>query len=159
MRKKPSWCIVMSQRARTRLAYFLFCRKEDTKPSNVYWLLLNICKQVEMIYTREVKENRLRKKKTFHGIVVNVCKFYFTVKMKINATELKNFSISESKFKSQTKQRCITALQKYTPKMQLLLGLYSKHYYALLCCKKKKKSTEKSILAVIFCRIFFRYYF
>jgi len=69
--------------------------------------------------------------------------------MKINATELKNFTMSESKFKSQTKWCCTTALQKYAPKIKSLLGLYSKHFYSA-----EEKSLNRNILAVTFCLIF-----
>lgn len=79
---------------------------------------------------------------------------HFTVKMKINATELKNFSISESKFKSQTKQHCTTALQKYAPKMKSLLGLYGEHFYTV-----KEKALNRSILCCYLLPYFFRYSF
>ena len=48
---------------------------------------------METVYTREVKISLPGKRKKFHG-VINVWEFNFAVKMKINATELKNFSIS-----------------------------------------------------------------
>lgn len=69
--------------------------------------------------------------------------------MKIPATKLKNFSMSETKFRNQTKLCCTTALQKYAPKMKSLLALYRKHFYIA-----KEKTLNRSILAAIFCLIF-----
>lgn len=47
------------------------------------------------------------------------------LQLKVKLMPLKNFSLSESKFKSQTKQCCTTAVGKYFPELKLLLGLYS----------------------------------
>lgn len=44
---------------------------------------------------------------------------------------------------------CVTALQKYAPKMKWLLDPYSKHFYIA-----KEKALNRSILPVIFCLIF-----
>lgn len=63
------------------------------------------------------------------------------LKQKISATELKNFSISESKFKGQTIQYCTTALQKDAPQMKSPLDLCSKGFHA-----KRKHGTEVFML-------------
>lgn len=133
----------------------IFCSAERKAPGpfNVYWFLLNICKQVETICTREVKKSLPRKRKKCHGIMINVWEFYFTVKMKINTTELRNFSISESKFKSQIKQlRHCTA--KICPQNEVASRSLQQ---AFLHCKRK--SIEQKHSSCYLLPDFFRYYF